>query len=805
MRWVRMAGALSLGLCLAANAAGSPAAAEEQKAPAETAERARILSVTSETTPAGTRVFIAGNRPLSYTSYDPDQTTLVIEIPGVDSRGVQPTMNVNTPQLDTIQINHFETAKGTPNARLEFTGRRAATTRIEPQGDGLVVYFEGTTQPSGNEDQAPAQQEQAQAAEPPAAAATAAPTANPATMLSAMDISGADETPVVSFAGDGTLAYESFELESPDRLVVDFQGVRNGLSAKEVAVGAGGVRGIRVSQYKTAPTPITRVVFDLTSPLQYHLEETGGHIEVHFDGVRPKQQKLVAVPKGEPSVVANEPEAKDEPVAAPKPAPATAAPEKLQPVQEFKPIGQTEPATTQPASAPLTDIGRDVVLFDRSEPASLKPAMQGGGERPSLSTLPSSLFESRTIAGERRRYTGEKISVAFRDADLREVMFFFADVMKMNVILDPEVTGKVDIRLNQVPWDQAFQVILKNQGLQAMEDQNVVRIAKTTRLRQEASDARSLKEAEKQAVDPVTFTRTLSYARVQEALNALQQIKSDRGKIVADIRTNTLIIQDIPDKREEYDGLIDSIDTQTPQVIIEARIIEAFRTFERDLGINWAVAGRATPELGTQTDLQFPHRVEFTADVNTAPTGFPSAGSIGLMLGNVLDSFTLDVALEAFESDGRLRILSSPKVTTQNNQPATIEQGTQIPVVSTTATEIDVQFVPASLRLIVTPQITAEDTVIMKLRVENNQPSTTVSVAEVPGITTESVDTQILVRTGTTAVIGGIYKLNESETETGIPGLRKIPFFGWLFKNRVVKKDSSELLVFITPKIVKNI
>jgi len=800
-----MAGALSLGLCLAANAAGSPAAAEEQKAPAETAERARILSVTSETTPAGTRVFIAGNRPLSYTSYDPDQTTLVIEIPGVDSRGVQPTMNVNTPQLDTIQINHFETAKGTPNARLEFTGRRAATTRIEPQGDGLVVYFEGTTQPSGNEDQAPAQQEQAQAAEPPAAAATAAPTANPATMLSAMDISGADETPVVSFAGDGTLAYESFELESPDRLVVDFQGVRNGLSAKEVAVGAGGVRGIRVSQYKTAPTPITRVVFDLSGPLQYHLEETGGHIEVHFDGVRPKQQKLVAVPKGEPSVVANEPEAKDEPVAAPKPAPATAAPEKLQPVQEFKPIGQTEPATTQPASAPLTDIGRDVVLFDRSEPASLKPAMQGGGERPSLSTLPSSLFESRTIAGERRRYTGEKISVAFRDADLREVMFFFADVMKMNVILDPEVTGKVDIRLNQVPWDQAFQVILKNQGLQAMEDQNVVRIAKTTRLRQEASDARSLKEAEKQAVDPVTFTRTLSYARVQEALNALQQIKSDRGKIVADIRTNTLIIQDIPDKREEYDGLIDSIDTQTPQVIIEARIIEAFRTFERDLGINWAVAGRATPELGTQTDLQFPHRVEFTADVNTAPTGFPSAGSIGLMLGNVLDSFTLDVALEAFESDGRLRILSSPKVTTQNNQPATIEQGTQIPVVSTTATEIDVQFVPASLRLIVTPQITAEDTVIMKLRVENNQPSTTVSVAEVPGITTESVDTQILVRTGTTTIIGGIYKLNESETETGIPGLRKIPFFGWLFKNRVVKKDSSELLVFITPKIVKNI
>ena len=185
--------------------------------------------------------------------------------------------------------------------------------------------------------------------------------------------------------------------------------------------------------------------------------------------------------------------------------------------------------------------------------------------------------------------------------------------------------------------------------------------------------------------------------------------------------------------------------------------------------------------------------------------GFPSAGSIGLMLGNVLDSFTLDIALEAFEADGKVRILSSPKIATQNNQPATIEQGVQIPVVTTTATEVDVQYVPASLRLIVTPQITAEDTVIMKLKVENNQPSSTISVADVPGIVTESVDTQILVRTGTTAVIGGVYKLQETENETGIPGLRRIPFFGWLFKNRVNKKDSQELLVFITPKIVKNI
>jgi type IV pilus assembly protein PilQ len=377
--------------------------------------------------------------------------------------------------------------------------------------------------------------------------------------------------------------------------------------------------------------------------------------------------------------------------------------------------------------------------------------------------------------------------------------------MKMNVVLDPDVAGKVDIRLNQVPWDQGFQVILKNQGLDAIEEDNVIRIAKTSKLRQEASDLRALKMAQQQAVDPVTFTRTLSYAKVQEAMQVLQQVKTDQGKIVADMRTNTLIISDVPDKRVAYDGLLDAIDTQTPQVMIEARIVEAFRSYERDLGINWRIAARATPELGTATNLQFPHRIEVIGDVNTAPLGFPSAGGIGLSLGNVLDSFTLDVQLEAFEADGKVRILSSPKVATQNNQPASIEQGVQIPVVTTTATEVDVQYVPASLRLIVTPQITAEDTVIMKVKVENNQPSSTISVGDVPGINTEIIDTQILVRTGTTAVIGGVYKMQESDNEVGIPGLRKIPFFGWLFKNKTVRKDSAELLVFLTPKIVKNI
>ena len=235
-------------------------------------------------------------------------------------------------------------------------------------------------------------------------------------------------------------------------------------------------------------------------------------------------------------------------------------------------------------------------------------------------------------------------------------------------------------------------------------------------------------------------------------------------------------------------------------------------TFRVRMGINTGMVnvgnfgspGRKTYcAIGTQTNLTFPHTARLNADVNLAST--TSAGTLGIALGNVLDSVTLDVTLDAFEAAGQVRVLSAPKIVTQNNQTANIEQGTQIPVVTTTATEIEVQYVPASLSLQVTPQITAEDTVIMKVTVTNDQPSDTLSVGDTPAIVTERVDTQILVRSGTTAVIGGVYKLAESDSETGIPGLRRIPFLGWLFKNKQFQKSSSELLIFLTPKIINTI
>jgi type IV pilus assembly protein PilQ len=268
-----------------------------------------------------------------------------------------------------------------------------------------------------------------------------------------------------------------------------------------------------------------------------------------------------------------------------------------------------------------------------------------------------------------------------------------------------------------------------------------------------------------------------------------------------DDRTNTLIITDLADRQEPITRLIDNLDEQTPQVTIEARIVETDREFERDLGIIWGVKGTASTATGTQTGWAFPHTGSVGYDVNLPSAA--TAGSLGISFGNVLDSFTLDAQLDAFELNGDVKVLSSPRIATQNNQKATIEQGTQIPVVSTTATQINVEFISASLKLEVIPQITREGTVIMDLKVDNSSPDFVNRVGDVPPILTERAATQVLVADGGTAVIGGIFKLNDSVTQAGVPGLSKIPGLGWLFRSKSINRKNTELLIFVTPRITK--
>jgi type IV pilus assembly protein PilQ len=651
------------------------------------------------------------------------------------------------------------------------------------------------------------------------------------------DVRGA---PTVTLAGHGELDFESFVLEDPPRLVLDLHDVTSRLEEHHFMVGEGGVIRVRAGQYRRDPRLISRVVFDLERKVPYRIEPAEGELVVSFgEPVAQVTEPLEEEPAlPEPETVAELPAA-PEPVEAettavdvvetiteePAPEPVveevveTATFDPAEPVVEPEVEAPPEPVPAEPETQEAAEIvqqpapaEKEVEASRSVEPDALEnllraPSLASEMEEPPAPAGGAS-FETKTIGAAATKYSGKRISLNLVDADIKQVFRLFHEISGLNFVLDPSVQGQVTIVLDNVPWDQALDIILKNNGLDKVLEQNVIRIATTRKLAEEAAQRKQLKEAKELEVEPITITRTLSYAKAKEVERVIREggVLTPRGKVIVDERTNTLIVSDIPKKVSPLDQLITVLDTETPQVMIEARIVETSRQFIRDIGVQWGFDGAADAAHGTSTSLSFPHNItaKYGLNLGSTETGDVSgANSLAFTFGNVVDSFTLDVALDALETEGRGRILSSPKIATQNNERAEIEQGVRIPVVNTTATEINVEFVSASLKLGVTPQITAEGTIILDIQVENNSPDFVNTVGDVPPINTQRAQTKVLISDGGTTVIGGIFTVNEGTSETGVPWFRKLPVFGWLFKNKNITNENRELLIFITPKIMK--
>ena len=431
---------------------------------------------------------------------------------------------------------------------------------------------------------------------------------------------------------------------------------------------------------------------------------------------------------------------------------------------------------------------------------------------------------------------GTPISLDFKDGDLQDIFRLFADISGLNVVVNPGVTGKVTLKLNEVPWGRALELILKTNGLGCVLEENVIRIAKISDLQREEVDRRKLQEEKDLAGDLVTHTQRISYAKAGDLSTVLKNAKaiSARGEVNVDERTNTIIMRDLPSYVEKARSLIGELDTATPQVEIEARIVVTTRNFTRDLGIQWGFGAAAVPQFGNTTSKSFPNAIVLNGGAvpgelgvpadNLGPGGLSSANGIGtagrgyavnlpasafntgigISMGNILGSFNLDVALTALERQGRGRLLSTPKVTTQNNKQAEIKQGVQIPIQTLANNTVTVQFKDAVLTLKVTPQITEAGTVILELEVENNSPDYANRVNGIPPINTQSAKTIVLVKDGATAVVGGIYQSSETTTQNQTPFLSQIPVLGYLFKSKAVDSRNNELLLFITPRIVKS-
>jgi len=496
---------------------------------------------------------------------------------------------------------------------------------------------------------------------------------------------------------------------------------------------------------------------------------------------------------------------KAEPPAAPvalasAPAPSAHHTDSATPAAASAPSAPTTSTTTaaskpasksSPATAPR---GRNEALFEAAAAAL--------DQEQAATAQAGSAYRSRTIAESPTQFTGEPISLDLKDADIKDVFRTISQLTGLNIVIDPEVRGTVTVQLEDVPWDQALDLILKQNSLGYVLENNIMRIATTAKLQAEEGDRARLSEA-RQAAEPTrTVIKKLSYAKASEITPTLQSVMSKRGSIVIDGRTNTLIIREIPTYLPAVLQLIENLDTATPQVVIESRIVETTKSLGRSLGINWSATGNADNAHGNTTNLIFPNSV--AGGINVGLGNGPTVAS--LVLGNILNTFNLNAALTAAENQGLLKIISSPKVTSLTNTPALIQSGVQIPVQTTVNNTTTVIYVDATLKLDVTPQITAEGTILLSVNVTKREPAVALNLSlgqNVP-LTIREYRGQVLVKDGGTTVIGGIFQINDQDQNNMIPGLWKIPVLGNLFRNKTRTEKHDELLIFITPRILRS-
>jgi len=407
-----------------------------------------------------------------------------------------------------------------------------------------------------------------------------------------------------------------------------------------------------------------------------------------------------------------------------------------------------------------------------------------------------------------KQYTGEKISIDFQDAELVHVFRLIADVSGYNIVVSPDVKGKFSMKLMDVPWDQALDVILRNYSLSRSIEGNIIRIAPTSVLAREEEEIAKAKESQEKSGDLVTKIYPINYADVEAIKSAIVDAKilTKRGFISVDERTTAVIIKDVDNKHAEYESIINALDMPTPQVSIEARIVEVRTNSLNELGIQWGVLGKPSPQThisgtGLASDTAFPTGKPMMVNLPASST----AGTIGFGYIGAGALRALTLQLSAIENAGKGKTISNPRIITMDNQEAIIRQGKKIPYETISDQGTKTEFVDAALELKVTPHITPEGTILMNLNVNKNDANfdQTSGTSGKPTIDTNEVATQVLIKDSDTLALGGIFKTNDTESSVSVPMLSKIPFLGRLFRSDSHKDDVTEILIFITPRIVK--
>ncbi|HEV3482192.1 MAG TPA: type IV pilus secretin PilQ, partial [Candidatus Acidoferrales bacterium] len=743
---------------------------------------APVVHVSAAVTGTGVRLQAEADGPFEYTTYRPSATLYVVDLSGVavgDSSGAR---IVASDLVKSYRVLSYSSG-AKPVVRMEILLAQGVEPRIERSDNRDLTLVVSKIANASLSAEAPAN------TQPPAGGVALVPAAAKASdggssveAIRQVSLAQNGNQTEVTISGSGSLTYRSQRLRSPERLVLDFARSRLATSEKHIPSNLDPVREIRMAQF----TPeVSRVVIDLRKPAHYVIHGSGSGVTVSFApnettgaSVSPASDSapIVSIKSVAPAV--GDAELKSAAVM-PTSIPAPAA---------VLPVAFTQPASGLAIPAPSAarqegpaaiTLAHNVSSTIASSPNLASPSGDASSSVPAPERTASSTA-AQAASKAPQKFSGEPISVNLKDVDLHDFFRLIHEISGLNVVVDPSVKGTLTIVLDDVPWDQALDIVLRNNDLDKQLDGNVLRIATKATLRREAEENRDLAKAQAEAADVVTTTRVLSYAKATDMATTLKKFLSSRGDIISDDRSNTLIIRDIPSTLPVMDNLIRQLDRKSQQVEIEARVVAANRSFARELGTQLAAAlgtGHSTlggaSAVGTSPVTHFPAPpfcVGTCAGTNPPTPGTLSSGNMPLLtnLGaNVPTSgfsyifqngeFALDEIITAAEDRGVGKLLSKPKVITQNNEKATVKQGTKIPVSTIINNTVSVQFVDAVLELDVTPQITADGTIYMDVTVENDQIDASIPrVQGIPAIDTQATETKVTVSDGATVVIGGI-------------------------------------------------
>jgi len=652
----------------------------------------------------------------------------------------------------------------------------------------------------------------------------------------------------VEMSSHGTLTPKLSTLDSPARVVVDLPETVMATGQTRIAVGAAGVKGVRIGM-DGQTHPSTRIVVDLDKACAYELTPGPAGklvltLHAHAVAKAAAETKTIAasstVPVGNSTspFAARVVDAPSAPTAETTPATKPTDFVVVEPSYQAKTQTQAQNQVAadvkkdDTADEPAVRAEEAAARFSDKTAAELLPvsahAAQAQNPAPTITPAVNLAAEQKAQAGQQPaamgpKYTGEPISVNLKDVDLKDFFRLIHEISGLNVVLDPNVHGTLTVVLDDVPWDQALDIVLKNNELARELEGNVLRIATVETLKHEADGRRAQIESETLAVEKVSVTRFLSYAKAKDVIITVKKFLSQRGDVVADDRTNAVIVNDIPKTLPIIDRLLTQLDRKTQEVEIEARVVAATRQFARDigtqLGFGWGNGHSAIG--GNQAVGSSPTTVNgLTPGYITVPGSGGSGGgssiplfsnlgstapSSGLSFVSASNTVRIDAVLSLAESRGLLKVLSRPRVVTQNNIQALVRQGVRVPIV--TQAQLGgpptVTYVDAFLRLTVTPQITSENTIFLNVDVENTTPNFGQEVNGNPELITQQATTQVLVTDGGTVVIGGVIQTQNSISISQVPLLGNLPYLGNLFKHTQVNTANQELIFFITPRIIQ--